>query len=457
MPVNTIGTPESSAPIAESERVFSLDVLRGVAVLGIFVMNSRNFALPLRQFDNPAFPEGSARPIDLWVWAVENTVFEDKMIAIFSMLFGAGIVVAAERAVRPAWTHYKRMFWLLLIGLVHAFGLWYGDILNTYALCGAVLYPVRRARAGLLIGLGVVVLVVAVWARVGPPMTESLRPEARDAPGAIAAGEPVAAGIATHSASTRAAPVESRSDRIWREAREGEAAAYRGSWRELFVWRTRLNEFWHWHGGYSFNFWRCGGFILIGMGLMKLGVFSASRPASVYWGMVLAGYAVGLSLFAVGFWPMLGRALGQAAQVSPGARQMLGSAAWTMRYLGAIGIALGHIGVAMLLCRGAMRVGVLRLALHPLASVGRTALTNYIVQTIVAVIVFDGWAMGNWGTWRMSEIAVLVVCVWAAQLVISPLWLKFMRFGPLEWAWRSLTYWRAQPMVRARAHNGALS
>src|SRR5262245_42460524 len=103
----------SPGPTPDSSRIHALDILRGVAVLGIFVMNSRNFALPLQQFDNPAFPgkAGSARLSDLAAWAIENAMFEDKMIAIFSMLFGAGLILASARAVRPALVHYRRMFW----------------------------------------------------------------------------------------------------------------------------------------------------------------------------------------------------------------------------------------------------------------------------------------------------------------------------------------------------------
>jgi len=187
------------------------------------------------------------------------------------------------------------------------------------------------------------------------------------------------------------------------------------------------------------------------MGLMRLGVFSATRSSAAYWGMVIGGYGAGLALMASGFWPQLARVLGHAPEMGPPARRMLGLAAWTMRYMAAAGIALGHVGVVMLLCRVAEKNGVVRSALNPLAAVGRMALTNYLAQTVVAVIIFDGWAMGKWGTCRMSEVAMLVVAVWAVQLIISPIWLRYIRFGPVEWAWRSLTYGRMQPMKREPA------
>ncbi|MFN0131397.1 MAG: DUF418 domain-containing protein [Phycisphaerales bacterium] len=448
---------ESHAPVAEADRSRSLDVLRGVAVLGILVMNSRNFALPLQQFDNPAFPgqAGSpARRADLWSWGVANVLFEDKMIAILSMLFGAGIVLGGARAVREARAaivHYRRMFWLLVIGLLHAYGLWYGDILNTYAICGMAIYPVRRARPAVLICLGVLVLSVAIFVRVGPRVMDVVSaPAATAAPtntagaGATQAATESPAASATPSTSPAAAARESRSDRIWRVSLAEEQAAYQGSWWNLATWRARLNTLWHFDGGITFSFWRCGGFILIGMGLVQLGLLTGTAQRSTYWSLILAGYGVGLALMLVGFWPQLTRTLGRSPQMSPEARTLVGSMAWTLRYAAAGGIALGHISVVMLLCQS--RVASPLLA--PLAAVGRMALSCYLMHTLVCIALFDGWALGQWGTWRMSQVAVLVGGIWITQLLICPIWLRLFLFGPAEWTWRSLTHWKLQPFMR---------
>jgi len=417
-PESPPSTLSSQTVKPESTRLPSLDILRGVAVLGIFVMNSRNFALPLDKFDSPAHPgSGPAPTADLISWATANLLFEDKMIAVFSMLFGAGIVLAAAKnTLKPALLHYRRMFWLFLIGLLHAYGLWYGDILNTYAICGALIYPARRLRPGLVIALGIIIFLVPVWFRVEPRIAATISPPAQTAPA-----------------------VESTGDKIYQLASETEAAAQNShSYIELARWRARLNTFWHWYGCINFNFWRCGGLMLIGMGLAHLGILSASRPTQTYWSLCIGGYALGFTLVAIGFWPQLARALGRAPSMSPEARQMFGLAAWALRYIGAAAIAIGHIGAVMLLCRATS----LRTILKPLAAVGRLALTNYLLQTITAVLIFDGWAFAQWGKWRMSEIAMLVVAVWVVQLIASPLYLRWFRFGPMEWAWRSLTYWR---------------
>ncbi len=417
--------PGPEIPLPEGERIRSLDILRGVAVLGIFAMNIRNFALPIGEFDNAAFPAPPLRLTDLWAWGASNLLFEDKMIAIFSVLFGAGIVIMAARSPRPALLHYRRMLWLFVLGLIHAFGLWYGDILNTYAVCGALIFPLRRLRPALLIALGIALLTSAVWLRAAPAMGATLNPPA-----------------------AQAAAAESTSDRIWRESLRDERAAYHGSWLDQARWRAKLNIVWHWYGCIGFNFERCAGFMLIGMGLVQFGVLSAARPASFYWSLLIAGYSLGALLAALGMWPQVLRALGRVPEASADARRVLGSLAWSARFAAAGFIALGHIGLVMLLCRARL----LGSALAPFAAAGRMALSNYLLQTVIAVSIFDPWAGHQWGTWRMARLYALVATVWMAQLILSPLWLRRFRFGPAEWLWRSLTYWTVQPwLLRPRA------
>ncbi|MBC7772705.1 MAG: DUF418 domain-containing protein [Pyrinomonadaceae bacterium] len=418
------------SPLSLNERIGSLDTLRGVALLGILVMNIRNFALPLKDFDNPAFPVAPAETSDVWCWAVANIFFEDKMIGIFSMLFGAGIIVMTARAgagLRPIVLHYRRMCWLLVIGLLHAYLLWYGDILNTYAICGALIFPFRRFSPAMLISLGLAVIIVAVGIRAQGPMSATVFPP------------PLAAA----QASPEQPKKQSNADRIIKEAMENEAAAYHGSWVALARWRAKLNTFWHYHGVVGFNLWRCAGFMLIGMGLLQLGLIGASRPAHVYAALMVGGYVVGLTLCLMGFWPQLSRVLGRTTPLAPAAREMWGLIAWTARYLGAVALAIGHVGLVMFACQS-RRLSIL---LAPLASVGRMALSNYLMHTLIAVLMFDGWAFGQWGTWRFSELTMLVAGVWAVQIILSPLWLSFFRYGPVEWAWRSLTYWKVQTIA----------
>ena len=144
------------APVAESQRVAAVDVLRGFALLGILAMNIITFALPVDAYVNPMNEHvnrfaGEFRGANRATWLAQHVFFDQKMMSIFSMLFGAGLVLMGGRAgavgtVSFAGVYYRRLLWLFLIGMAHAYLLWYGDILVTYAICGLLLYPLRNWR-----------------------------------------------------------------------------------------------------------------------------------------------------------------------------------------------------------------------------------------------------------------------------------------------------------------------
>jgi uncharacterized protein len=112
--------------------------------------------------------------------------------------------------------------------------------------------------------------------------------------------------------------------------------------------------------------------------------------------------------------------------------------------LGRLTVALGHLGLIMLL----VRMGILRRLTRSLAAVGQMAFSNYIFQSVITVIVFTGTGFALYGRLQRYQLYYFVAAIWMFQLVVSPIWLRHFRFGPLEWCWRSLTYWRKQPMRR---------
>jgi uncharacterized protein len=150
-------------PVSEPERIGSLDVLRGFAVLGILGMNIQSFAMIGKAYVNPN-TYGDMSGANYWVWLLSHIFFDQKFMTIFSMLFGAGIVLMTQRQEastgKSAKVHYRRMAILLIFGLIHAYVIWYGDILFTYALCGMVAYLFRRRRPWLLITLGILLIAV---------------------------------------------------------------------------------------------------------------------------------------------------------------------------------------------------------------------------------------------------------------------------------------------------------
>src|SRR5687767_323319 len=146
-----------AAPVSVPERHEAIDFLRGCAVLGILVMNIQSFAMPFAAYFNPT-ALGDRGPLDFAIWLGSHLFFDQKFMTIFSLLFGAGIVLmttrAEQRGARTAVVHYRRMFCLLVFGLIHAYLIWYGDILVLYAVCGSIVYWFRRLRPGALLVLG---------------------------------------------------------------------------------------------------------------------------------------------------------------------------------------------------------------------------------------------------------------------------------------------------------------
>ena len=402
-----------SGPVAETARIDAIDVLRGFALLGILVMNIQAFAMPRAAYFNPT-AYGDLEGANLYVWLAGRMLADQKFMAIFSMLFGAGIVLMAERAQRRgggARVHFRRMGTLLVIGLLHAHLLWHGDILFTYAVCGVAVYPLRRLSPGWLAGLGMTLLAVgSAFSVAGGLSLEYWQKEALTA---------------------------FKAD-VWRptpEMIESSLAAFRGSWldqqplrsAEALAFQTFFLIIW--------GFWRAGGLMLVGMALFKCGVFSARRSTRFHAGLIAAAVAVGLPLQAYGLfldfergWPLWSFFIG--AQFN---------------YWPSIAVSLGYVGLVMLACR----TPVLGRLTRPLAAVGRTALTNYLLQSVLCTTLFYGHGLGWFGSVDRLGQAGLVAGVWAAQLVASRLWLRRFRFGPAEWAWRSLSYGARQPLRRA--------
>ena len=404
-----------AGPVAETARIVAIDVLRGFALLGILVMNVQLFAMPQAAYFNPT-AYGDLEGANLYVWLAGRMLADQKFMTIFSMLFGAGIVLMAGRAEARGGAgrvHYRRMGWLLVIGLLHAHLLWHGDILFLYAVCGMLVYPLRRLSPGQRVALGTTLLAVGSALSVGAGMSLPYWPE-----------EALAAFTAD----------------AWRptpEVIEAELAAYRGGWLDqqpvrsvaAFGFETFILITW--------GFWRAGGLMLIGMGLFQREVFGARRSPRFYAGLIAAAVAVGLPLQAYGLsldfargWPLSSFFIGLQ-----------------FNYWPSVAVSLGYVGLVMLACR----TEALRRLTRPFAAVGQTALTNYLLQTVLCTTIFYGHGLGWFGSVdRVGQLGV-VAGVWALQLVASPLWLRRFRFGPAAWAWRSLTYGARQPLRRTPA------
>ena len=429
-------------PVTAGERIVAIDVVRGLAVLGILVMNIVEFAWPFEAYDNPAYAAGSSGA-DLWTWYAQVAFFDGKMRALFSMLFGAGLVLISERMVAKGRTEssadllLRRCLWLVLFGIVHRFGLqWSGDILYQYGLLGLIAIAFRNLRAKTLIVLGVCTLTAFVpigfW---GHAKSTKLRTQAEQAVSLEKAGEKVSDELAAARKrwETRLASVPPKAEDITKEV-----TAMRGGYLEVFAHRWDYHNTFQSAYLYYYFVWDVLGMMFLGMGLMKIGFFAGRSPASMYLLFLVAGAA---AAFGVLLWARAWKATG----FSPGALDLQLWKQTTYSYSRAI-VGLAWASGLLLM----VRAGRAQHLTSALGAVGRMAFSNYVLQTVCCTLLFFGYGFGFYGKVSRSWLMLVVAGVTMLQIAFSSAWLKRFQFGPLEWAWRSLTYWQRQSLSRSQ-------
>ncbi|MCK5068355.1 MAG: DUF418 domain-containing protein [Bacteroidales bacterium] len=396
-----------------SKRIVSLDVLRGVAVLGILIMNIQSFSMPSAAYINPT-AYGDLTGLNKWIWIFSHILASQKFMSIFSMLFGAGVLIFTKNAIAKgkncATLHYRRMLWLLVFGLLHGYLLWYGDILFTYSLCGMLLFAFRRLPPRKLIWIGFAFYLV-------PVLLDSF----------FAFSMPYWPEEALQNTMQSWRPDEPTLHHY--------LAAYRGGWLEQMDVRIPANLFMQTGLFFMQTFWRVMSMMLLGMALFKWKVLSAELSGSFYFRLVLVGLVLGFSFSATGV--VLNFRNNWSIEFS----MFLGK---QFNYLGSVGTALGYLGLVMLICKSYACRGFK----NTFSAVGRMAFTNYILMTLIATFIFYGSGLGLFGSVERKFQVMIVVGIWIAIMIISPVWLKWFRFGPLESLWRSLTYGRWQPLKK---------
>jgi uncharacterized protein len=485
-------------PVGEGERLASLDVLRGFALLGILMMNIQVFSLPVGDFIDPAAAMGEPLSGKI-VWALTKVLFEYKFMSLFSLLFGAGFMVqmlrAEARGARHTPVYLRRLAILALFGLAHGFLLWYGDVLLMYAIVGLALLLVRRMSPKLMFATGVsIALTFAYMHLTGATMmmfveqaqhrealVENTKPagesvvggvadeateEAASAPvdeSAHAAGDeaetvpaaaaaPVSADEAVsvpgEGGAAEAAPREwpaflnammeaqwNPMDQRWREAEieaysEGPAVDAFGFRAVSYLMVMVLAPF-----GFA---WRALAMFLCGAALLRFGFFTkAGRSWQIRFALI--GLLVGLPLEALHVWFQF---KAHHAEVGGGTLMLLAS---STHEIGSLAMMFGIAGCGCLIAHAPMWKPIATI----LANVGRMALTNYIMQTVLATFIMYWWGLGLFGEVSRPRQVALVLAIYAFQLAFSALWLRVFRMGPLEWLWRTLTYLRRPPMLRS--------
>ncbi|WP_247729862.1 DUF418 domain-containing protein [Halovivax limisalsi] len=404
----TAAEADASGPTPPSERIVGLDALRGFALLGILVINIRVFSMPESVLANPNV-YGDFGGANYWVWFVGHVFVQGTFISLFTILFGGGVVLFTGREERGGQStldlHYWRTGWLLVFGLLHAYLVWYGDILVAYALCGFVVVLFRDLPARVLAIVGVLVLAI-------PSVTETMAALTADPSVVAATWDPAQSAI------------------------EAQIAAYQGGWVDQLSHRVPSAFGRQTSGFLAYTGWRVGGLMLVGMALYKWGALTNDRSPGWYARLGLAGGVTGLATILAGVWYI--ESLDWGIEGALFFRQF--------NYWGSIALAGAYIGLVMLFS-GWRPDGVVT---RSLAAVGRMAFTNYILQSVIATTIFYGHGLGLFGRVSRVEAFGVVLAIWAIQIPLSVLWLRFFRYGPLEWLWRTLTYRERQPLWAER-------
>ena len=430
--INTLGSP-----VSQQERITIIDSLRGFAILGILLMNIPGFGLPAPVGGDPSVLNEWGT-INYKVWFFVDWFPEGTQRAIFSMLFGAGILLfigGKEKrldGLLPADYFFRRQLWLMVFSLIDVFILlWSGDILLDYACLGMIMYSFRKlSPKALLIGAGL--CFVFMLARENRDLYHDKK--------VITLGEKIAA---IDTATTKLNLIQKEQlnamqdfkDRTTPEGRkkrmEKAMLKTQGSYEALYEYRT--NRYVDDLAKYLFfGIWDVLLFMFLGMAFFKMGILTGQANVKVYWGMCIIGLGVGLTLS----WFRLQ----QMVDVKFNWFEYTKRFGFSFYELSRTFRSIGILGLLMLLYKS----GLFKWLFALMRPVGQMAFTNYLMQSFMCGLFFYGIGFGMYGHLQRHEVYYVVAAVWALQIIWSHAWLKFFRFGPLEWAWRSLTYWKLQ-------------
>ena len=405
-------------------RIVALDVVRGVAVLGILAMNIVAFAMPFNAYMNPA-AYGLESNLDLASWAISFVFVDGKMRGLFSFLFGASALLVIERAQASgqsaARVHYSRMLWLLVFGLAHFYFIWFGDILSGYALLGLILYFFRNMAPRRLVVAGGILIVVQLIFFLGITFATGMLREAATAP------------RPNPKAMVQWQEMSEQFGALSAQGLADKLSLFHGPYIGLV--RDRLIE----RGAEPFESllffgWETLAYMLFGMAALKTGFFKGKWRALDYFKVAVMGFAITVPAYALLAWVMASDGFSIPIQFAVGL-----AATVPFRPL----MVLAYAALIILL---ASRTGWLTARL---AAAGRAAFSNYLGTSLIMTTLFYGYGVGLYGTMSRAELWLVVLPMWALMLLWSKPWLDRFRYGPFEWLWRSLSRWRLEPMRRS--------
>lgn len=426
-------------PVSASERIQTVDLVRGFALLGILMMNIPGFGIDFGEIYKVLIGPHAGK--DYYTNAIILTFFEGTMRGLFSMLFGAGMILfmmnkrAMPGEAPVAEYYFRRLLWLVLFGLFNEFVLlWEGDILYFYGLCGMLLFAFRKLRPHLLIIIGVICIGIGFW------KTQNWYGDLRDT------RKNYLEAIAAEKSGKELTDDQKEAKTAWPRIEQNQKPDT--AYSNLHIRKMRsgyftvLDHLIPSNVNYEINYmyhnpWDMLCMMFIGMGLLVLGFFSNKLSTSTYAMLLVVGYGIGIPLG----WAYFNGYENWYADFAHYIDTWR-SPAWQIYDFRRVFLCLGHVSLLMLIYRS----GAVKWLMRALAAVGQMAFTNYLMQSIICTLFFYGYGFGNYSKLSFHQLYYVVFSVWILQLIYSPIWLRYFRFGPFEWVWRSLTYWKKQPM-----------
>lgn len=425
-----------------AERIASLDVIRGIAILFILFMNipvmgGYEFIL----FDE-RYPTWTAA--DWWTTFVRMTWMDGTQRGLLELLFGAGILIMARKAMEPdgpvavADLHYRRNIWLALFGLANAFVLmWFGDILLVYGLAAVFLFPFRKLGPKALCGLAAIFLTALTLNNVGDYReSKTNREKVEQIQAAQASGKKISDADKKLVEEDKKKVLERTqlpaqnpdAKKKIADADKAHHSTFTAYWNAQFDgWKFIMGWFWIIEAEIVAT-------MLIGMAFYKWGIIQGQAKRSTYWGLLLVGYGAGMWLRGATEWYNLEHIRGPHWE-------------WVMSDLARLLVTFGHVGLIQLVLTSTFG----RKLLGPFQAAGRMPLTVYLGTSLLMMwIVFAPWGLNLFGAWGQAKLMVVAAVIIAVELVAANLWLRGYENGPMEWLWKSLAYQRREPFKKER-------
>lgn len=430
-------------PVSQSQRIVALDVLRGIALCGILLMNMPGFSMA--EYSSEAY-KNNPNDVNFWVRAIEIIFFEGKMRALFSAIFGAGIILFTtnkeQNGGSATFLFYRRMFWLVIFGLIHShILLWEGEILFYYGVIGMIAFLFRKLKPWILVMA--VPLVAIIEFTMSTMFYQDLRATRMSYLEAVAAQK-------NNQTLTEA---QDKAMQDWRQIEINLIPNREDAAEHTKIMKSDYPTVAKYISGESlkgqtiylkYSIWDPLALMLLGIALFKWGFLTLQWTRAQYMKTVLIGYGIGFPLVIWNFYYNTIHYPNLEASLSAWETHTV---FWTdlIYPVQRICLMMGHAALILLL----FQAGRFAKLFDRLRAVGQMAFTNYIVHTIICTLIFFGYGLNYYAEVEYYKIYFVVFGIWILQLVYSPIWLRYYLFGPLEWLWRSLTYWKIQPMKRS--------